>query len=72
MNEHEEDNVRQTLQDVFPPVTAELRRDLWPAMMRKLDVQQPAVAWRDWALAALVGGAVAVFPDLILVLVYHL
>jgi hypothetical protein len=72
MNQHEEDYVRQTLQDVFPRVNTDLRRDLWPAMMRKVEVQRPKIAWYDWGLAGLVAGVVAVFPDLILVLVYHL
>jgi hypothetical protein len=72
MNDHDQDEVRQALTDALPPVDAELRRDLWPVMLRKLESQKPAVTWYDWALVGLVGGVVAVFPDLILVLVYHL
>ncbi len=72
MNEQDQDETRQAVRDVFPPVDAELRRDLWPLMRRKLEAPTPPVAWYDWALVGLVGGVVVVFPDLILVLVYHL
>jgi hypothetical protein len=75
MNEpqdHDEE-VRQALKDVLPPVNTDLRRDLWPLMLRKMHAQPPRrVAWFDWALVGLVGGVMVVFPDLFLVLVYHL
>jgi hypothetical protein len=41
-------------------------------MQRRFHAQRPRVAWYDWALAGVVGGAIVVFPDLFLVLVYHL
>lgn len=66
------DDIRRLLQDAFPPVHADLRRDLWPAMSRKLDTPTIRVAWYDWALAGLAGGVIAAFPDLILVVFYHL
>jgi hypothetical protein len=53
-------------------VNTALRRDLWPAMSRRLDAKPPHVVWYDWALAGLAGGAIAAFPDLVLVLFYHL
>jgi hypothetical protein len=73
MNEQQEhDEVRQALKDALPPVDTDLRRDLWPMMHRKLRAQEARVAWYDWALAGVVGGVIVVFPDLFLVLVYHL
>jgi hypothetical protein len=72
MSEPDHDDVRRLLQDVFPRVNAEPRRDLWPAMSRRLDARPRLVAWFDWALAGLAGGLIAAFPDLILVLFYHL
>ena len=54
---------------------AELRRDLWPQMLRKLD-EQPApaihVPWFDWALAAILSAVLIFFPVSIPVLFYHL
>jgi hypothetical protein len=41
-------------------------------MSRRLDAKPPRVVWYDWALAGLAGGAIAAFPDLVLVLFYHL
>jgi predicted nucleotidyltransferase len=49
-----------------------VRRDLWPAMSRALETRARRVVWYDWALAGLAGSVIAAFPDLILVLFYHL
>jgi hypothetical protein len=72
MSEQDHDDIRRLLQNAFPRVNAELRRDLWPAMSRRLDARAPRFVWYDWALAGLAGGAIAAFPDLVLVLFYHL
>jgi hypothetical protein len=72
MSEQDRDEIRRLLQNAFPPVNAELRRDLWPGMSRTLDARAQRVVWYDWALAGLTGSAIAAFPDLILVLFYHL
>ena len=72
MSEQDHDEIRRLLQNAFPPVNAELRRDLWPGMSRTLDAQARRVVWYDWALAGLAGSVIAAFPDLILVLFYHL
>lgn len=70
--QRDHDEVRQALKKVLPPIDTRLRRDLWPMMQGKLRVQTPRVAWYDWALAGVVGGAIVAFPSLFLVLVYHL
>ena len=72
MSEQDHDDIRRLLQDAFPPVNTELRRDLWPAMSRTLDTRMRRVVWYDWALAGLAGSVIAAFPDLIFVLLYHL
>jgi hypothetical protein len=72
MSEQDHEDVRRLLQDAFPRVNAELRRDLWPAMSRALDTRPRTVVWYDWAWAGLAGSMLAAFPDLILVLFYHL
>lgn len=73
MNEQQDhDKVQQVLKDALPPVDTDLKRDLWPTMRRKLHAHKPRVAWYDWALAGVVGGVIVMFPDLFLVLVYHL
>jgi hypothetical protein len=60
---------------IRPAQDTQLRRDLWPQMLRKLD-EQPApvlsVPWFDWALAAILGAALFAFPGAIPALLYHL
>ncbi len=60
------------LKKAFRPVDTELRRDLWPAMLCKLEEYKPGVPWNDWALLAGLAGMFALFPELILVFAYHL
>lgn len=63
-------------QAIAPRKDAELRRDLWPQMLRKLD-EHPLpvnnhIPWFDWALASLAGAALLFFPEIIPALFYHL
>jgi len=69
---HDEDEVRKALQGAFPVARTELGRDLWPAMLRKLDERPQRVPWYDWALAGSLAGITILFPKLILLVVYHL
>ncbi|HKW65311.1 MAG TPA: hypothetical protein VJN89_22360 [Candidatus Acidoferrum sp.] len=74
MNEHEKE-LRTPLQREFPPLqNAELQRDLWPQMLRRLDAQPKPlrIPWFDWALAAAVAAALLLFPNAIPALLYHL
>ena len=72
MSEQDHDDIRRLLQDALPRMNAELRRDLWPVMSRRLDARARSFVWYDWALAGLAGGVLAAFPDLLVVLFYHL
>jgi hypothetical protein len=60
---------------ITPVKDTELRRDLWPQMLRKLD-EQPSplnkIPWFDWALAGILGAALFFFPGTIPALLYHL
>jgi len=82
MNAHDEDRIKQLLQRALPPVNsgAEPSRDLWPALLRRVDAEPSAqlaalarsTPWFDWALlAGLVVFAVA-FPATIPVFLYYL
>jgi hypothetical protein len=65
--------IREALRQALPPVEQpELRRDLWPDMLRRLEQPPFRVPWFDWALLALTAAALAFFPALIPALVYHL
>ena len=72
MTEHDERQIREALQQSFPPVNTELRRDLWPAVLRKLDARPTRVPWYDWVLIGLSASVFWFFPRLILLFAYHL
>jgi len=76
MNEHDQEQLEQLLKKSLPPVSAgvggELRRDLWPAMLKHLEARPAAVPWFDWALLAAVAAWLLFFPGAIPVLLYHL
>ena len=62
-------------QAIAPMKDSELRRDLWPQMLAKLEKQPApvhAIPWFDWALAALAGATLLFFPGIIPALFYHL
>jgi len=76
MSNEEIKNVKELLkQAVTPMQNTELRCDLWPQMLRKLE-EQPLpihnVSWFDWALASLAAAALLFFPGIIPALFYHL
>ncbi|HTQ62655.1 MAG TPA: hypothetical protein VMI32_20685 [Candidatus Solibacter sp.] len=77
MTDHELSKEAKDLLKLAIPAAkdTDLRRDLWPQMLRKLD-EHPAparsVPWFDWALAALACAAVLYFPGIIPALLYHL
>jgi len=72
MTEHDERQIRDALRQSFPPVKTELRKDLWPDVLRKLDQHPVRVPWYDWALVGLSAAMFLAFPRLVLVFVYHL
>ena len=72
MTEHDERQIRDALRQSFPPVKTELRKDLWPDVLRKLDQHPVRVPWYDWALVGLSAAMFLAFPRLVLVFAYHL
>ena len=72
MTEHDDREIRNALKQSFPPVNTELRKDLWPEVLRKLDARRVVVPWYDWALVGLSAVMFLAFPRLVLVFAYHL
>jgi hypothetical protein len=73
MNEQNDKEIQKLLKRSIPPVAdTELRRDLWPEMLKKLNEQPVRVPWFDWALAAILSALLIVFPEVIPALLYHL
>jgi hypothetical protein len=75
-NEENSKEIKALLKAAIDPVKdPELRRDLWPQMLRKLEEQPALVAivpWFDWALATILSAALVFFPGSIPALLYHL
>jgi hypothetical protein len=72
-NEENNNDLKALLKDALAPVRhTELRRDLWPQMLRRLDEQPLHVPWFDWALAAVLAASLLLFPGAIPALLYHL
>jgi hypothetical protein len=73
MNEQNDKEIQELLKhSIAPVVDNELRRDLWPDMLKKLRQQPVRVPWFDWALAAVLSALLIVFPGAIPALLYHL
>lgn len=72
MTEQDDRQIREALRQSFPPVNTELRRDLWPAVLHKLEARRIRMPWYDLALTGLCAGVFLFFPQLILVVAYHL
>jgi hypothetical protein len=76
--------LREKLRSALPPMKdAEPRRDLWPQLLKRMERGRGEAStagvpwtlrlpWFDWALLGLAGAAMAFFPALIPVLLYHL
>jgi hypothetical protein len=70
----ESEQMKVLLKAALPRIAEDLRpaRDLWPDVLRKMDLEPVRIPWFDWALA---GGLVALavaFPTAIPVLLYYL
>jgi hypothetical protein len=73
MKEHD-DKLKDLLQKALPRVAAdaEPERDLWPAVLRRLDAAPTAPPWFDWALLGGLVAFAAVFPVVIPLFLYYL
>jgi hypothetical protein len=71
-NKQDDDRMKKLLQQSLPRIGAEPERDLWPAMLRRLDRKPAPTPWFDWALLAGLVGIAALFPTAIPVLLFYL
>ena len=72
MNSHDQDRMKKLLQQALPRIEGEPSRDLWPAVLKRLDARPAALPWFDWALVGGLAGLVVFFPASIPLLLYHL
>lgn len=67
-----DEEIERLLKEVFPPADRELQRDLWPAMLRRLQARRTVLSWFDWALIVALCSWAFFYPQGILQLLYHL
>ena len=72
MTGYGDEEIQRLLKEVVPGVDHELRHDLWPGMLRRLNAPRTSVPWYDWALLGMLGCWLVVSPEGILHLLYHL
>ena len=76
MMDHQQERMQQLLKRTMQPIAgqagAELRHDLWPVMLRRLEARSARVPWFDWALLAVVAVWLLFFPGAIPLLFYYL
>ncbi len=73
MSEQNDERIRESLRkSIAPAADRELKRDLWPQMLRRLEWRPAQLPWFDWALLAVLGIWFFFSPEAIPILVYHL
>jgi len=78
IRDQETERMKQLLQSALPPIGADAEpdRDLWPAMLRRMDepnaIRTASVPWFDWALAGGLVAFAAIAPRTIPVILYYL
>lgn len=72
-NDRELDFIRAQLRTALSPWhDLELKADLWPRMLRRLDESPVRFGWFDSVLVGLVVLTFAIYPEAILAMLYHL
>jgi hypothetical protein len=73
MNEMNDERFRELLKRAMAPMPdTELKHDLWPRMLRRLDEGPARPSWLDLALLVLLAVWCAIFPGVIPGLLYNL
>ena len=72
MTEINDESIRKVLKDNIAPVQVELRRDLWPQLLARMQERATSVPWFDWALLAALAIWLCLSPGTVPVLFYHL
>ena len=72
MNERDEALKELLKRAAGSPADRELKRDLWPEMLQRLERPPVRVPWWDWALAAALLLCLLLIPETILAVLYQL
>jgi hypothetical protein len=72
MNGNDQDRMKKLLRQALPPVEGEPGRDLWPAVLKRMDAAPAPLPWFDWVLMGGLVGLGAFFPAAIPLFLYYL
>ena len=74
MNDAQGEELKRLLRSAMPRMARETEpgRDLWPAVLGRLNAAPRAVPWFDWALLGGLVAVAAVFPVSISLFLYYL
>ena len=73
MDERTDQDIQDLLRRAMSRMNdCELRRDLWPSMLRHLEHKPISATWLDWALIAFLLIVFVSFPRMLPVLLYFL
>jgi hypothetical protein len=72
MIEDADRDLKEALRALVEGRVPALDTDLWPRMRARLDAPRPRPSALEWALAAAIGAATLMFPQIMLGVLYHL
>ena len=73
MTDERDERLRRALRAALPrPAQHAPARDLWPLLRRRIEAPRPALSRLDWALFAALLIGLFVFPESLLIWLYHL
>jgi hypothetical protein len=72
MTDKDYEEIGRLLREAYAKDDAGLQRDLWPAMLRRIESRTVRVPWYDWALAAGSLALLIMLPGFLVILAYHI
>lgn len=72
MSESNQGELRRYLKKRVPAADLELRRDLWPAVLGRMEKGERPIPWFDWVLLGAATACLICLPQMIPMLLYHL
>jgi len=69
---YDDNKIEELVRKAITPAETELRRDLWPGMLRRMETRPNVVPWFDWALLAALAAWFFFNPGAIPVFLFHL
>jgi hypothetical protein len=72
VNGNSESELQAYVKKNLPAADLELRRDLWPEVLRRMAASAEPMPWFDWVLLVAAAACLLFAPQMIPMLLYHL